>query len=251
MGRLEHRRIIVTGAASGIGLAIAGLFRREGARVGLLDRDEAGVKAAAAGLGEGAAYAAADVASEAEVGAAVDRLAATLGGIDGVVNCAGIDLLRPFGDTSAADWGRVMGVNLNGPFHVCQAALPHLRKAGAGTVVNIASGAGLRPLEHRTAYCTSKAALVMFSKTLAWDLAEDNVRVNVICPGIIETPLFRTSFETHADPAAELDRIKDRYLIKRVGTPEEIAFAALYLTSTESSYTTGTALAVDGGRTFH
>jgi NAD(P)-dependent dehydrogenase (short-subunit alcohol dehydrogenase family) len=251
MSRLRNRRIIITGAASGIGNGIATLFLSEGAQVGLIDRDEDRLRAAVAALGAGVKSAVADVSSETQVHDAVDRLASMLGGIDGIVNCAGIDLLRPFSETTSADWRAVLDVNLSGPFNVCSAALLHLKKSGAGTIVNISSAAGLRPLEHRTAYCTSKAALIMFSKTLAWDLAADNVRVNAICPGIIETALFRTSYEGHSDPEMELNRIKDRYLIKRVGTPEEIAFAALYLTSDESSYTTGTALAVDGGRTFH
>jgi NAD(P)-dependent dehydrogenase (short-subunit alcohol dehydrogenase family) len=249
--RLKNRKVIVTGAASGIGYGVAEMFLKEGARVGLIDRNGERLGEAAARLGEGAAAAVADVADEASVRQAVDRLAEALGGIDGVVNCAGIDLLKPFAQTSAAEWNAIMAVNVNGPFHVCQAALPHMQRAGSGTVVNIASGAGLRPLEHRSAYCASKAALVMFGKTLAWDLAGDNIRANTICPGIIETPLFRTSYENHADPEAELERIKDRYLIKRIGKPEEIAYAALYLTSDESSFTTGATLAVDGGRTFH
>jgi NAD(P)-dependent dehydrogenase (short-subunit alcohol dehydrogenase family) len=249
--RLKDRRVIVTGAASGIGYGIAEMFIKEGARVGLIDRDQGRLDAAAGRLGDKAVAAVADVADEASVRQAVDALAAALGGIDGVVNSAGIDLLKPFAQTSAAEWNAVMAVNVNGPFHICQAALPHMQRAGSGTIVNIASGAGLRPLEHRTAYCASKAALMMFGKTLAWDLAGDNIRVNTICPGIIETPLFRTSFETHPDPEAELSRIKERYLIRRVGTPAEIAYAALYLTSDESTYTTGTAMAVDGGRTFH
>lgn len=251
MDRLKGRKIIITGGASGIGCAIAMLFVQEGAAVGILDRDHERLSDVAAALGADAASATVDVADEESVKTALDQMAEKLGGIDGVVSSAGIDLLLPFAQMTSAQWNRILDVNLNGPFHVCQAALRHLKQAGRGTIVNIASGAGLRPLEHRTAYCASKAALVMFSKTLAWDLAGDNIRVNAICPGIIETPLFRTSFEGHSDPAAELARIKDRYLIKRVGTPEEIAFAALYLTSDESSYTTGTALAVDGGRTFH
>jgi NAD(P)-dependent dehydrogenase (short-subunit alcohol dehydrogenase family) len=116
---------------------------------------------------------------------------------------------------------------------------------------NIASAAGLRPLEHRTAYCAAKAGLVMFSKTLAVDLAPDNIRVNVICPGITNTPQFRSEYENAPDPQAELAGIMSLYLIKRIADPSEIAAAALFLTSAESSYVTGAALAVDGGRSFH
>ena len=246
--RLAGRRVLVTGAASGIGLATARLFQREGARVAMLDRDGATLTKAA---GDGAATLVCDVAEEGQVRAAVAQAAVALGGLDGVVNSAGIDLMRPFEQMTAAEWARVMAVDLTGPMLVCHAALPALRQAGRGTIVNIASGAGLRPLEHRTAYCAAKAGLVMFGKTLAVDLAADRIRVNAICPGIIDTPLFRSSWAGAADPEAELARILERYVIQRPGEPEEIAQAALYLTSDESSFVTGAALAVDGGRTFH
>jgi NAD(P)-dependent dehydrogenase (short-subunit alcohol dehydrogenase family) len=249
--RLKDRRVLVTGAASGIGRAIAEMFAREGARVALLDRDAPRLNEVAAGVGNDPVAAVADVADEGEVRQAVAGAAEALGGLDGVVNSAGIDLLRPFSEVSSAEWRHVFAVNVNGPFFVCQAALAALRRAGRGTIVNIASGAALRPLEQRTAYCAAKAALVMFGKALAVDLAEDNIRVNSICPGIIDTPLFRSSWDQATDPEAERRRILERYVIKRVGRPDEIAAAALYLTSDESSYTTGTTLAVDGGRTFH
>jgi NAD(P)-dependent dehydrogenase (short-subunit alcohol dehydrogenase family) len=142
-------------------------------------------------------------------------------------------------------------VDLTGPMLVCHAAVPAMKHAGRGTIVNIASGAALRPLEHRTAYCTAKAGLVMFGKALALDLAPHGIRVNAICPGIIDTPMFRSSWEGNPDPQAELARILDRYVIKRPGQPDEIAHAALFLTGDESSFVTGVALAVDGGRTFH
>jgi NAD(P)-dependent dehydrogenase (short-subunit alcohol dehydrogenase family) len=246
--RLANRRVLVTGAASGIGLAIALLFRREGAAVAMLDRNERALRAADVA---DAVTLACDVADEGQVRAAVGQAVEALGGLDGVVNSAGIDLLRPFEDMTAEEWSRVLAVDLTGPMLVCHAALPALKRAGRGTIVNIASGAALRPLEQRTAYCAAKAGLVMFGKTLAMDLAADNIRVNAICPGIIDTPLFRSSWAAAPDPRAELGRILDRYVIRRPGRPDEIAQAALYLTSDESSYVTGAALAVDGGRTFH
>ncbi|MBI1736383.1 MAG: SDR family oxidoreductase [Candidatus Rokubacteria bacterium] len=243
--RLAGRRVLVTGAASGIGLAVARTFQREGARVAMLDRDGHRLKEA------GGVAVVADVADERQVEDAVERAAAALGGLDGVVNCAGIDLVRDFEAMTPAEWSRVMAVDLTGPMLVCHAALPALKQAGRGTIVNVASGAALRPLENRTAYCAAKAGLVMFSKTLAVDLARYEIRVNAICPGIIDTPMFRSSWEGAADPQAELGRILDRYVIKRIGDPDDIANAALYLTGDESKFVTGIALAVDGGRTFH
>lgn len=248
--RLKGRRIVVTGAASGIGRTIAEMFHREGARVAMLDRNEALLAEASREFRPHSTHVVADVGKEAEVDAAVAAACREFGGLDGVVNCAGVDLVRPFGDTSLAQWSQVMNVDLNGPFMVCKAALPALRAQG-GTIVNIASAAGLRPLEHRTAYCSAKAGLVMFSKALAVDLAPDNIRVNVICPGITNTPQFRSEYIHAADPEQELAGIMSLYLIKRVADPSEIAAAALFLTSGESSYVTGTALAVDGGRSFH
>jgi NAD(P)-dependent dehydrogenase (short-subunit alcohol dehydrogenase family) len=248
--RLRDRRVLVTGAASGIGLAVARVFTLEGARVAMLDRDEARLGKEAASV-EGAVPLVCDVGNERQVRESVARAAGSIGGLDGVVNCAGIDLMRPFEEMTTEEWTRVLTIDLTGPMLVCHAAVPLMKRAGRGTIVNVASGAGLRPLEHRTAYCTAKAGLVMFGKTLAMDLAPYGIRVNAICPGIIDTPMFRGSWEHAPDPQAELAKILDRYLIKRTGQPEEIAYAALYLTSDESSFVTGAALAVDGGRTFH
>lgn len=251
MNRLETRKIIITGAASGIGLAISRCFLDAGARIALLDRDGERLKSIQNSLGDGVPFSICDVSSEAETQRAVDELAARLDGVDGVVNSAGIDLLLPFSQMTAARWNELMAVNLGGPFNICRAALDYIRAAGGGTIVNIASGAGLRPLENRTGYCASKAGLIMFSKALACDLSNDNIRVNSICPGIIDTPMLHEGLKNFSRPDEELDRIKARYILNRVGTPDDIASAALYLTSDESSYTTGIALAVDGGRTFH
>jgi NAD(P)-dependent dehydrogenase (short-subunit alcohol dehydrogenase family) len=250
MARLPDRRIVITGGASGIGLATARMFAREGAGVAILDRDRialAGVKAEQPEL----VTLEVDGADNPSVEAAIRDAAGALGGIDGVVNCAGIDLVKRFDQMNMEEWSSIMAVNVTGPAMICRAALPHLQRARGGTIVNVSSGAALRPLEHRTAYCSSKAALVMFSKVLAIDLAADNIRVNAICPGIVDTPMFRASYEGVDDPEAELHRILDRYVIKRAADPDELAAAILFATSDESSFMTGSAIAVDGGRTFH
>jgi NAD(P)-dependent dehydrogenase (short-subunit alcohol dehydrogenase family) len=192
-----------------------------------------------------------DVAEPEAVKAAVEQGATWLGGIDALVNSAGIDLRTPLEQVDDADWARMLAVNLTGPMLVCRAALPHLRGAGGGTIVNVSSGAGLSPLLHRTAYCAAKAGVIMFGKALAIEAAADGIRVNAVCPGAVDTPLFRTSYEGSEDPERDLEAIRQRYALKRVAAPEEIAEAVLYLSSPASSYITGTALAVDGGRTFH
>ena len=228
-------------------------FLAEGARVVALDRDE-GALAALAGASTAHAIhvVTADVADPASVAAAVAAGATALGGLDGVVNAAGIDLVADIEAMTLADWSRVLAVNLTGPMLVMQAAYPHLRAAGGGTIVNVSSGAGLSPLKHRTAYCASKAGLQMASKALAMEAAEFGIRVNTVCPGAVETELFRSEHRRlRPIRRRAYEAVRARYALQRIAAPDEIAAAILWLTSGESSYVTGTAIAVDGGRTFH
>ena len=192
-----------------------------------------------------------DVADPAAVAAAVRAAASALGGLDGVVNAAGIDLLADIEAMTLADWQRVVAVNLTGPVLVMQAAYPYLKAAGGGTIVNVSSAAGLSPLARRTAYCASKAGLQMASKALAIEAAAFGIRVNAVCPGAVETDLFRSSIDAAADPQAAYEAVRARYALRRVAEPAEIAAAILWLTGNDSSYVTGTSIAVDGGRTFH
>lgn len=248
--KLSNRRILVTGAASGIGKATAELFAREGARVALLDRDGDAL-AAAAGALAGATAHCCDVTDHDGVGKAVAAAADAMGGIDGVVNAAGIDLIRDFAAMTPAEWHRVFAVNVTGTMSVCHAALEALSANETASIVNLASGAGLFPIASRTAYCASKAAVVMFSKALAVDLAPRNIRVNVVCPGAIETPMLRSGIEASEDPAAMQEAVRTRVVLKRIGRPEDIAAAVLYLTGPDSTFATGSTLVVDGGRVFH
>lgn len=241
------RRMLVTGGAKGIGKAAALRFLAGGAQVACLDMDEA----ALAELEHGFIALKADVTDTASVEKAVAEAAARMGGLDGVVNSAGVDLQSSLEDMTDAAWERLIAVNLTGPMKICRAAVPFLRAAGGGTIVNVSSGAGLQPLKFRSAYSASKAGLQMFSKSLAMELAEAGIRVNVVCPGAVETPLFRSSIAEGETGEAQLDAVRARYALARIAEPDEIAAGIAFLSSTEASYVTGVALAVDGGRTFH
>ncbi|WP_113912956.1 SDR family NAD(P)-dependent oxidoreductase [Roseovarius dicentrarchi] len=239
VGRLEGRRILIAGSASGIGRETLRLFRAQGANVAALDlRVDDTEQGFAADITDGAACR-----------AAVEAATRAMGGLDGMVNCVGIDLEAPIGDMTDADWDRVIAVNLTGAMILCRAVLPAMRAAGGGTIVNMSSAAGLSPLSHRSAYCTSKAGLNMFGKCLAMELGPENIRVNTA--GAVDTPLFRSSYEDFQNAEERLSAIRARYAMRRVAEPCEIASAALYLTEAGSSYVTGAALAVDGGRSFH
>ena len=255
-GSFRGRRVLVTGGAKGIGLATLVRLAAEGARVAALDRDAPALESLRARLGQALGRAATvDVADGAAVADAVKASAAALGGLDGVVNAAGVDLYADIEAMASADWERVLAVNLTGPFLVIQAAYPYLKAAGGGTIVNVSSAAGLSPLKNRTAYCASKAGLQMASKALAIEAAPFKIRVNTVCPGAVETELFRSgfasAFPSAPDEQAIRDAVRARYALNRIAEPEEIAAAIVWLSSPESSYVTGVALAVDGGRSFH
>ncbi len=245
--RLAGRKVLVTGGASGIGRATAALFRAEGASVAILDRSADAARSVAREV-QGVAVAV-DLADAAAVAPGVDEAARGLGGLDGVVNAAGIYLTAGLEDTTAEAFARTLAVNLTGTFLVAQAAAPLLRRSGRGTIVNIGSGVGLTPTgPGSTAYVASKGGVIALTKVLALELAP-TVRVNVVCPGAVDTPMTAGFLRT---AAGEMDPgIAGRYALKRAAAPEEIAQAILFLTAHESSFVTGVALAVDGGRTFH
>lgn len=245
--RMQGRKVLITGGASGIGLATARRFVAEGAKVALLDRDGKALSEV-----EGNLFSiVADVTDQARVRAGVDEAVSALGGLDGLVNAAGVSPFCAFADMTLAEWRRVLSVNLDGPFIVSQAALPALKAAGKSTIVNVASGAGLQPRRERSAYCASKGGLVLFTKSIAMDLAADGIRVNAVCPGIVDTPLSRGNIARHADRDAAIERYVSRNLMRRFGTAEEVADAVLFLSCEESSFITGSALSIDGGSVFH
>jgi NAD(P)-dependent dehydrogenase (short-subunit alcohol dehydrogenase family) len=244
--RLAGRRIVITGAGSGIGKAVAELFAAHGATLALLDLNIDAATPIAQRCGGIAVQV--DVANEASVVAAIEMAAARLGGIDGVVNAAGVISVGSLEDTDLQSWRRQIDINLTGPYLVCRAALPWLRQASGATIVNIASAQAFRPVGASCAYAASKAGVLNFTKALAGELAPA-IRANVVCPGIVDTPMVAQVSRDAGNPAST-PTLKD-YPLGRMAQPQEIANAILYLTSDESSYVTGAALAVDGGRTFH
>ncbi len=239
-GKLGGRRILVTGAASGMGRAIAELFSAEGAALALLDLNQVGAETAAAELG--AIGFACDVSDRAAVNATVAKAGELLGGIDGLVNAAGILTIKPFGELEPESWDRMLAVNLTGPFNIVYAALPFLRAADRATIVNIASTSALMPMAGTSGYSASKAGLAMFTKCLGFDLGP-TIRANSICPGVIKTEMTRYLWE-NAEHAA---RAADRVALKRLGVPQDVAKAALFFSTEDSGFTTGTELPVDGG----
>lgn len=238
--KLAGRSILITGAASGIGKATAKLFAGHGAKLGLLDIAEGGLTRLGDMLGVPTALC--DLADSRATEGAVQRLAVELGRIDGVINCAGVGLSAKVEDVTDEIWVHTLEINLSAPFRICRAALPWLRREPSATIVNVASAQGLLPnIPGVSAYAASKAGLIGFTKALAAELGPD-IRANILCPGLTETSMA---------PEELRETIADNYALKRIANPAEMASALLFLTSSDSSFVTGTVLAVDGGRTFH
>jgi NAD(P)-dependent dehydrogenase (short-subunit alcohol dehydrogenase family) len=240
--RLQGRRVLITGGGSGIGRATAALFRAEGAKVAVLDR--------AVAADDGGLALPCDVSDEQAVVASVRQAAEAMGGLDGLVNAAGIFHANTLADTPLELWQNVLAVNLTGTYLVCRAALPFLRESGAATtIVNIASGVGLLPTgPGSAAYVASKGGVIALTKVLAFEVAP-RIRVNAVCPGAVETPM--TAGMLRDASGAVQPAVAQRYALQRPSAPEELARAILFLSSGESSSVTGISLAVDGGRTFH
>jgi len=238
--------VVVTGAARGIGLAIARWFLANRHRVALLDVDAQELAAAAGALGHehaGAVLAlACDVSQAAAVQQAIAGVDARFGRIDALVNNAGIAVFKPLVDTTFEEWRRVMAVNLDGPFLCSQACVPVMRRGGGGAIVNIASISGLRASTLRVAYGTSKAALAHLTRQQAVELALHGIRANAVAPGPVDTAMAR---QVHT-PAIRAD-YHDVIPLGRYGSEEEIAAAVGFLCSPAASYITGQVLAADGG----
>ena len=249
-GRLKGKVALITGAASGIGRASALLFAREGAAVGVVDMNEKAGEAVAKEitLHSGQAFfISADVTRADDCRRAVGVAAEKFGALHILFNNAGIIRRASVLDLSEEDWDRVMAVNVKSIFLMSKCAIPLMEKSGGGCIINTASGWGLAGGAKAAAYCASKGAVVLLTKAMAIDHGSHNIRVNCICPGDTDTPMLRNEArQLGAAPERFLQEAAQRPL-QRVGTPEEIAQAALYLASDAASFVTGAALVVDGG----
>lgn len=243
--RLAGKIALITGAASGQGAAEARLFASEGARVAVTDVDEAGAKSVALGIGDAAMAMGLDVTNEDEWTAAVDRTVAAFGRLDILVNNAGVGFPpRRIELEDPGEHRRVLDVNLNGVYLGMRAVTPVMSEQRAGAIVNISSIDGLVGVAGMTSYAASKFAVTGMTRTTALELGPRGIRVNSIHPGVIRTPLVDSA---PVETLARLQVVLDRQPIPRMGTPEEVAYLALYLASDESSYCTGAQFVIDGG----
>ena len=249
-GILAGKVALITGGASGIGRATALLFAREGAAVSVVDVDEAGGQAVAQAIvddGGQAIFVCCDVSQAEDCQRAVQQTVDELGGLDILFNNAGIIRRATVIDTTEEEWDRVMAINVKSIFLLSKYAIPIMAQAGGGVIINMASGWGLVGGRRAVSYCASKGAVVNMTRAMALDHGEQNIRVNCISPGDTDTPMLR-------DEARQLGESDERFLaeaaqrpLQRIGQPEDIAQAALYLASDASSFVTGTTLVVDGG----
>jgi 2-keto-3-deoxy-L-fuconate dehydrogenase len=249
MFRLDRRRALVTGGGSGIGEATAMALASRGAAVVIADRDETNGSRVARAIVEGggsAVFVPLDVSDEMSCRDAADRATAD-GPLDILVNNAGIGHVGTVTTTTAGDLDRMYAVNVRGVFNMSRACIGPMLERRQGNVVNIASIGGIVGIRDRLAYCTTKFAVVGLTKSMALDHATEGVRVNCICPGRVETPFVSARLKEYPDPEAAYREMAATQAVGRMGRPDEIAAAVVYLVSDEAAFITGSALIIDGG----
>src|SRR3954470_17051122 len=246
MFKLEGKIALITGAGSGIGAAIAETFARAGAQVIIADRDRAAGESVAAKIsstGARATFRALDVSNESDC----ETIAREIQRLDILINNAGIGHVGTILQTTAADLDRMYQVNVRGVFNLSKAFLPQMLERKSGCVINMASIGGVVGIRDRLAYCATKFAVVGITKSMALDHAKQGIRVNCICPGRVETPFVSARLKEYPDPQKAYKEMSATQALGRMGRPEEIAAAALYLASDEAAFVTGTAFLIDGG----
>lgn len=244
--QFADRHAIVTGAAKGIGRAAALAMAREGARVALLDLDDAAAGALAGEIGPNARHFRCDVSKSADVNAAVAAAIAAFGEVSFLVNNAGIQTYGTCVETSEADWDRTINVNLKSAFLCSKAAIPSMLRRGGGVVVNLASVQAFVSQNQVAAYTTSKTALLGLTRSIAVDFAP-TVRCVAICPGTVDTPMLRDAIQLSPNPAEVLQECHDMHPVKRIGTPEEVADLIVFCCSDKAGFITGQPIRIDGG----
>lgn len=251
MFSLENKTALVTGAGSGIGLAIATLFAEMGAYLFVTDRDEKLGRETAVDLRRRfigrVEFLRLDVTSPEDCTRVSKHVLTNRKRLDILVNNAGIGHVGTMLQTTGADLDQLYSVNVRGVFNVTRAFLPSMIEARSGSILNIASVGGVTPVRDRLAYCTTKFAVVGMTKCVALDHARDGVRCNCICPGRVETPFVTARLQEYSDPRKAYQEMSSTQALGRMARPEEIAAAALYLASDEAAFVTGSALMIDGG----
>lgn len=252
MTRLAGKIALITGGGSGIGQACARLFAKEGAKVAVAGRRPEPLETTAEEIrraGGDAVAITCDVTKAGDVERAVRKAAARLGGLNVLLNNAGMLHVSTVESITETEWDKVIEVNLKGTFLVSRAVLPEFRKVGGGAIVNIGSVLGLVAMRDRAAYCASKGGVTLLTKAMAMDHAHEKIRVNCICPTIVETELVREALGRAGNPE-EVRRTRiEQIPLGRMGMPEDVAHMAVYLASEESSWLTGATIALDGGLT--
>lgn len=251
-GKLDKRGAWVSGGTSGIGAAAARLLAAEGARVAVAGIDAEGGKRVLREIGAAGGHAVfhdCDVSREEDVRSSIDRAAGELGGLEIVVNNAGVILVKLLHECTEADWERVMAVNVRSIFFSVKHAVPHLRRAGGGAIVNVGSISSFVGQAATPIYTASKGAVLQLTRSIALDYAAAGIRANCVCPGITDTPMLREHMEKQSDPEALLRKRLRRVPLGSALRPEDVARAILYLASDDSAGVTGTSLVVDGGYT--
>lgn len=245
--RLKNKTIIVTGAGSGIGRACALALAREGAHVVLVGRRKDRVEDTAGEAGGSTLPISADVSKPDDIANVIDRTLNAFGGVNVLVNNAGILHAGTAEQITEALWDETFNINVRGLWLLSRAVLPHMRKAGGGSIINVASVLGINGTRNRAAYSASKGAVVLLTKCMAIDHGHENIRVNVICPSFVETELTAQVMSKALNPDAVRRERIGVHPLGRLGQPEDMAGLAVYLASDESSWVTGAAFPVDGG----